>query len=190
MSIERDIEQWVRFAKGDLPGHEFHGNQYTTAVSARGHEGGKYTKRDDGTFDFHDTSEDGFGAPAQGGVILEGRSIELRDLDGYVGAPYEEQHVSGNVTVSLEPGSRSFQYLAGRMMSDYQNPDHFIPSEGYKFSYPEGTGNNITPDTVVMYTNNETAEAKPFATVSQMANFVASDPEFWLDAVERDRNTY
>lgn len=177
-------------SKGDLPGHEFHGNQYTTFVSAHGHDAGSYTKKEDGTYDFRDTSDDGHGAPAQGGVILDGRSLELRDLDGAVGYPYEEQQVSGNVTVSLEPGSRSFQYLAGRMIGGYKNPDVFLPSEGYKFSYPEGTGNDITPDTVVMFTNNDTPEPRPFATVSQLANFAASDPEFWLDAVSRERNTY
>ena len=33
MSIEREITQWIKFAKGDLPGHPFRGNQYTEAVA-------------------------------------------------------------------------------------------------------------------------------------------------------------
>ena len=194
-SSENLAPTWTRataILKGDLPGHEFHGNQYTTAVSANGHEGGKYTKRDDGTYDFHDTSDYGWGPLAQDGVILDGRSIELRNLEHWVDVgdgPENAKHLGGNLTISLEPGSSSFRYLAGKMIRPDRDPERYIRNEGYKFSYPEGTGDDITPDTVIMYTNNDTPEPKPFATVSQIGNFIASDPAFFVDAYEYE-NTY
>ena len=34
--LDAEILEWILLAKGDRPGHDFHGNQYTTGLGAAG----------------------------------------------------------------------------------------------------------------------------------------------------------
>ena len=38
-NLDQEIIQWIQLAKGDITGHEFHGNQYTTGFGAMSNQG-------------------------------------------------------------------------------------------------------------------------------------------------------